>query len=70
LIGESHSEEPDLYLWGIRVSGDSFEPWDLLIAARKRFESNLPVVRPLTEPDIALLLRREAEKPNNHVALK
>lgn len=56
LIGESYTEEPDLYLWGIRVSGDSFEPWDLLIAARERFESNLPIARPLTEPDIALHL--------------
>ena len=56
LIGESHPEEPDLYLWGIRVSDDSFEPWDLLIAARQRFESDLPVDRPLTEPDIALHL--------------
>lgn len=56
LIGESHPEEPDLYLWGIRVSGDSFDPWDLLIGARERFESNLPVDRPLTEPDIALHL--------------
>jgi hypothetical protein len=56
LVGEDHPEEPDLYLWGIRVSDDSFEPWDLLIAARERFESNLPVERPLTEPDIALHL--------------
>jgi hypothetical protein len=56
LIGETHPEEPILYLWGIRISGDSFEPWDLLIAARERFESNLPVERPLTEPDIALHL--------------
>ena len=56
LIGEEHDEEPDLYLWGIRVSDDSFEPWDLLVAARDRFESNLPVDRPLTEPDIALHL--------------
>lgn len=56
IIGEDHPQEPDLYLWGIRVSDDSFEPWDLLIAARERFESNLPVKRPLTEPDIALHL--------------
>lgn len=56
MIGEDHPQEPDLYLWGIRVSDDSFEPWDLLIAARERFESNLPVKRPLTEPDIALHL--------------
>jgi hypothetical protein len=56
LIGEKYDEEPGLYLWGIRVSDDSFEPWDLLVAARDRFESNLPVDRPLTEPDIALHL--------------
>ncbi len=63
LIGQSHPEEPDLYLWGIRVSDDSFEPWDLLIAARERFESDLPVDRPLTEPDIALHL------PGRYLAL-
>jgi hypothetical protein len=56
LIGEAHDKEPDLYLWGIRVNDDTFEPWDLLIAARDRFENNLPVDRPLTEPDIALHL--------------
>jgi hypothetical protein len=56
LIGGSYTKEPDLYLWGILVSDDSLEPWDLLIAARERFESNLPVERPLTEPDIALHL--------------
>jgi len=31
-------------------------PWPLLIQARDRFESRLPVDRPLTEPDIALHL--------------
>lgn len=56
MTGEDHPQEPDLYLWGIRVSDDSFEPWDLLIAARERFETNLPIKRPLTEPDIALHL--------------
>jgi hypothetical protein len=56
MTGEDHPQEPDLYLWGIRVSDNSFEPWDLLIAARERFESKLPVKRPLTEPDIALHL--------------
>ena len=56
LIGDQYDEEPHLYLWGIRVSDDLFEPWDLLVAARDRFESNLPVDRPLTEPDIALHL--------------
>jgi hypothetical protein len=56
MTGEDHPQTPDLYLWGIRISDNSFEPWDLLIAARERFESNLPVKRPLTEPDIALHL--------------
>ena len=56
LVGEDFPEEPELYLWGIRVSDDSFEPWDLLIQAREQFESDLPVQRPLTEPDIALHL--------------
>jgi hypothetical protein len=45
--------EPDLYLWGIRID-DALEKWDLLTKAQKHFESNLPVERPLTEPDIAL----------------
>ena len=56
LIGEDHTDEPDLYLWGIRLTEDSFDPWDLLVEARERFESDLPVRRPLTEPDIALHL--------------
>jgi hypothetical protein len=56
MTGMVHAEQPRLYLWGIRVDDDSFEPWDLLIAARKRFESRLPVKRPLTEPDIGLHL--------------
>ena len=56
LIGEDHPDQPALYLWGIRVDDNSFEPWDLLIAARERFENCLPVERPLTEPDIALHL--------------
>ena len=49
-------DEPQLYLWGLSASDDSFQPWNLLIAARERFESNLPIERPLTEPDIALYL--------------
>jgi hypothetical protein len=48
--------EPRLYLWGLSVSDETFEPWNLLTAARERFESNLPVERPTTEPDIALYL--------------
>jgi hypothetical protein len=56
LTGVQTDEEPTLYLWGLRLSDDTFEPWELLIAARERFESKLPVDRPLTEPDIALHL--------------
>lgn len=53
-IDEMHAVEPNLYLWGIDMK--DFRPWQLLIDARKQFESNLPVERPLTEPDIALHL--------------
>ena len=56
ITGVTFPEEPRLYLWGISLDGDLFQPWDLLIAARRRFEQNLPVDRPLTEPDIALHL--------------
>ena len=56
LTGIASDHEPTLYLWGICVSDDSCDPWHLLIAARERFESSLPVERPLTEPDIALHL--------------
>ena len=56
LTGLVIPEEPRLYLWGLRVDEDSVVPWDLLIQARERFEQNLPVNRPLTEPDIALHL--------------
>lgn len=56
ITGFPSPDEPDLYLWGLRCSDDSLEPWDLLIRARHRFESSLPVDRPLTEPDIALHL--------------
>jgi hypothetical protein len=49
-------DEPRLFLWGISVSDDMFQPWDLLLCARERFETSLPVERPLTEPDIALWL--------------
>ena len=56
LAGERHEQEPTLYLWGLRVSDDSFVHWELLRKARARFETNLPVKRPKTEPDIALHL--------------
>ena len=54
LTGEEHPEEPQMYLWGIAMS--DFHAWTLLEEARKIIESNLPVERPLTEPDIALHL--------------
>jgi predicted DNA-binding transcriptional regulator YafY len=56
VVPKAGDQEPELYLWGLRCSDDAFEPWNLLVAARQRFESNLPVERPLTEPDIALFL--------------
>ncbi|MEQ9379550.1 MAG: hypothetical protein RJP95_01715, partial [Pirellulales bacterium] len=56
ITGEDLPYEPHLYLWGICTTEDSLEPWDLLIQARERFENNLPVERPQTEPDIALHL--------------
>lgn len=52
LVGRSFSVEPQLFLWGINM--ETYEAWDMLIAARNRFESSLPVKRPLTEPDIAI----------------
>ncbi len=56
ITGDTIKVEPFLYVWGLCSTNDDFDPWDLLIAARKRFESVLPVVRPLTEPDLALYL--------------
>ena len=56
ITGIRSEVEPALYLWGVCCSDDDFDPWHLLIAARKRFESHLPVDRPKTEPDIALHL--------------
>ena len=56
VTGQDGGEEPLLFLWGLCLTGDTLEPWDLLIAARARFESALPVKRPLTEPDIGLYL--------------
>jgi hypothetical protein len=56
VVGSDHLDEPNLYLWGLRVDDNSFEPWELLLAARNRFEANLPEGRPPTEPDIILHL--------------
>jgi hypothetical protein len=50
ITGEALPYEPHLYLWGISASDNDFTSWPLLIAARERFEGNLPVERPLTEP--------------------
>lgn len=52
--GTEVTEEPRLFLWGLELTGDTLEPWDLLIAARERLEHSLPVKRALTEPDCAL----------------
>lgn len=56
ITGDGVDVEPFLYLWGICLTEDDFAPWPLLVAARSRFESRLPVDRPFTEPDIALHL--------------
>ena len=56
ITGDRCPFEPQLLLWGIDCSDESFESWDLLIRGRKQFESCLPVDRPFTEPDIALFL--------------
>lgn len=57
--GTEVTREPRLFLWGLEMTDDSLKPWDLLIAARERFEKKLPVKRPMTEPDIALHLPGE-----------
>ena len=56
ITGLPDEQEPILYLWGIELTNDSLQPWDLLTAARMRFEQRLPVKRPKTEPDIGLYL--------------
>jgi len=56
ITGDATPLEPFLFLWGICLTDDAFEPWNLLQTARVRFESDLPVERPLTEPDIMLWL--------------
>jgi hypothetical protein len=56
ITGREEEDEPRLFLWGIEAADDRLRPWDLLIEARQRFERSLPVKRPLTEPDIGLLL--------------
>jgi hypothetical protein len=56
ITGLEVTEEPDLYLWGLRLTDDSLGVWPLLQAARNRFERQLPVARPHTEPDCILHL--------------
>jgi hypothetical protein len=59
ITGLDTEAEPRLFLWGIELTDDLLRPWDLLIAARQRFERKLPVKRPATEPDIGLFLPGE-----------
>lgn len=57
VTGLDITDEPTLYLWGLKMSDDSLTPSDLLVAGRERFERHLPVPnRPKTEPDCKLLL--------------
>jgi hypothetical protein len=63
ITGLDAEDEPRLFLWGLELTDDSLRPWDLLIAARRRFERRLPVKRPKTEPDIGLYL------PGQYLAL-
>ena len=56
ITGDTTAIEPLLFLWGICLTDDAFDPCHLLTAARVRFEFDLPVQRPLTEPDIMLWL--------------
>jgi len=56
VTGQRCAEEPQLFLWGLKINKTTVEPWDLLVAARERFESDLPVCRPQTEPDVGLLI--------------
>jgi hypothetical protein len=54
ITGLEVTDEPELYLWGLRLTDDSLDVWPLLQAARERFERVLPVARPHTEPDAIL----------------
>ena len=56
ITGLEIHDEPQLYLWGLSMADDALKPWPLLLKARERFESRLPVRRPGTEPDISLLI--------------
>jgi len=63
VFGLPAAGEPQLYLWGLKMTDDSLALWPLLVRARRRFESKLPVRRPPTEPDIALYV------PGQYLAL-
>lgn len=54
VTGLNPSSEPKLFLWGLELHGNTVTPWQHLIEARDRFESDLPMQRPMTEPDIGL----------------
>jgi hypothetical protein len=76
VTGLDVEEEPTLLLWGLTMSDGSLRPWGLLSAARRRFESSLPVRRPATEPDAGLFLdgrylvlcEAKFTSPNTHYA--
>jgi hypothetical protein len=57
LTGWEACDEPELYLWGNRISADGPEPWEELYAARKRIEPRPGIP---TEPDAALRVRGQA----------
>ncbi len=57
ITGRDIHTEPTLYLWGLKQTDDLFPPWDLLIAARERFEvGKISQDRPFSEPDGALVI--------------
>lgn len=60
ITGIMPKAEPRLFLWGLQLGECSVSPWQLLVEARDRFEHDLPVQRPKTEPDIALWVPGEA----------
>lgn len=70
---EVQEKDVKLYLWGIDT--DSQKPWEMLIAARNRFERGLPQGRPFSEPDIMLrtpdhfiIVEAKLTSPNSYVA--
>jgi hypothetical protein len=57
VTGQNFTTQPFLYLWGLSSADNRFEPWPLLTEARRRFEvGRLPVARPLSEPDISMVI--------------